>query len=67
MGIKLIAEYLNRRNYKTSTGGDYYISIVHNILTHSAYKGIHLLTSITAGPASSDPGKNGFPYKYPLL
>ena len=41
MGIKNITEYLNIRKIKTKTGGDFYKSSAHNILTRTAYIGTY--------------------------
>ena len=67
MGIKLIAEYLNRRNYKTPTGGDYYTSIVHNILIHSAYKGIHHFNKHNSRTRKLRPREEWVPLQVPAI
>lgn len=41
MGVKQLTDYLNSRAYRTTTGGLFYISMVHKILTNSAYMGVH--------------------------
>lgn len=41
MGVKQVASYLNRHSHKTQSGGPFYISTVHAILTRSTYAGVH--------------------------
>ncbi len=41
MGIKLIVEYLNQRNFTTQTGKAFYTSTVYDILRRTSYMGVH--------------------------
>ena len=41
LGVRNIADWLNRNGFKNRSGNQFYTSIVHAILTREAYAGVY--------------------------
>lgn len=67
IGVKRIAEYLNARSYKTASGGAFYTSQVHAILTRTTYMGVHYYNQNDSRTRKARPREEWIEVKTPII
>lgn len=67
IGVKQIADYLNKRGYKSNTGGPFYTGTVHAILTRPAYSGTHYFNRMCSRTRKQKPREEWVPFETPVI
>lgn len=65
--VKQIVNYLNKRGYRTSTGGPFYTGTVHDILTRPAYSGVHYFNITCSRTRKQKPREEWVPFETPVI